>query len=133
MKARGQAALEVKVGVFVFLLLVLSATVIFLLGKKSNLFEEMARLKTSFRSASGLRVGAQVRLAGVEVGLVSGVHFPEDPRDQNVTVELKVRKEVLARITTDSKARIDSMGLLGDKIIDISIGTTGTPVEPGAM
>jgi phospholipid/cholesterol/gamma-HCH transport system substrate-binding protein len=133
MKPRGQTALEIKVGVFVFLLLVLSGAVIFLLGKKSNLFEEMVPLRTSFLSASGLRVGAQVRLAGVEVGLVTGVRFPGDPRDQHVTVDLKVRSEVLPRITTDSKARIDSMGLLGDKIIDISVGVTGTPVAANAM
>jgi phospholipid/cholesterol/gamma-HCH transport system substrate-binding protein len=133
MKARGQTALEVKVGVFVFLLLVLSGAVIFLLGKKSNLFEEMVPLRTSFLSASGLRVGAQVRLAGVEVGLVVGVKFPDDPRDQHVMVHMKVREEVLSRITTDSKARIDSMGLLGDKIIDISIGVTGTPVGRDAL
>jgi phospholipid/cholesterol/gamma-HCH transport system substrate-binding protein len=133
MKLRGQAALEIKVGVFVFLLLVLSGVAIFLLGRKSNLFEEQVDLKTSFLSASGLRVGAQVRLAGVLVGQVTAIRFPEDPRDRNVLVDMKVRSEVLPRITSHSKARIDSMGLLGDKVIDISVGVTGTPVEPGAM
>jgi phospholipid/cholesterol/gamma-HCH transport system substrate-binding protein len=127
------AVLEIKVGVFIFLLLVLSAAVIFLLGRKSNLFEEQVELRTSFKSASGLRVGAQVRLAGVQVGQVSQIHFAKDPRDQNVIVELKIRKEVLPRVTDKSRARIDSMGLLGDKIIDISVGVTGDPVEPGTM
>jgi phospholipid/cholesterol/gamma-HCH transport system substrate-binding protein len=133
MKLKGQAALEVKVGVFVFLLLVLAAVVIFLLGKRSLLFEDQVELRTSFLSASGLRVGAQVRLAGVQVGQVSGIQFGEDPRDQRIYVTLRIRKDALQRVTTDSKARIDSMGLLGDKIIDVSVGVTGTPVEAGAL
>jgi phospholipid/cholesterol/gamma-HCH transport system substrate-binding protein len=133
MKLKGQAALEVKVGVFVFLLLVLAAVVIFLLGKRSLLFEDQVELRTSFPSASGLRVGAQVRLAGVQVGQVSAIEFGEDPRDQRIYVTLRIRKDALQRVTTDSKARIDSMGLLGDKIIDVSVGVTGTPVEPGAL
>src|SRR5437762_8310395 len=99
MAPRGQAALEVKVGVFVFLLLVLAATAIFLLGRKSNLFEEQVDLGTSFLSASGLRVGAQVRLAGVQIGQVSGIRFSDNPRDKYVLVDLKVRKDVLPRIT----------------------------------
>jgi phospholipid/cholesterol/gamma-HCH transport system substrate-binding protein len=130
--ARGEAALEVKVGVFVFLLIAMSVTVIFLLGRTSNLFEEQVVLRTAFRSASGLRVGAQVRLAGVHVGQVASIHFGTNPRDPRVTVELKVQKAVLPRITQQSRARIDSMGLLGDKIIDISVGEAGKPVEPGA-
>jgi len=131
--ARGQAALEVKVGVFVFLLMALTVTVILLLGRTSQLFQEQLPLKTSFKTASGLRVGAQVRLAGVIVGQVAGIHFGADPRDPKVTVELKVAKEMFPRITTASRARIDSMGLLGDKIIDISVGQTGDPVPAGHM
>lgn len=131
--AKGQAALEVKVGVFVFLLMALSVTVIFLLGRTSNLFAEQVNLRTAFKSASGLRVGAQVRLAGVQVGQVGSIHFGENPRDPSITVELKIGAEVLSRITTQSKARIDSMGLLGDKIIDISVGEKGEPVEANAM
>jgi phospholipid/cholesterol/gamma-HCH transport system substrate-binding protein len=127
------AILETKVGVFVFLLLVLFAAVIFLLGRKSNLFEEQVELKTSFKSAAGLRVGAQVRLAGVQVGQVSHIRFPEDPREEQVIVNMKIRRDVLPRITRQSRARIDSVGLLGDKIIDISVGVTGEPVEPGTM
>lgn len=128
--ARGQAALEVKVGIFVFLLIALTVTVIFLLGSKSNLFTEQVTLKTSFKSASGLRVGAQIRLAGVQVGQVGAIHFGDNPRDPLVTVEMKVARAVLPRITKLSRARIDSMGLLGDKIIDISVGEKGEPVEP---
>ena len=124
MKASGstdrlRAGAFVAVGIFVFVVAV------FVLGKKSALFSPTDRLYVTFAEVNGLVVGAPVRLAGLEVGSVSAISFPEDLKDKRARVRLDVRSRYMARIRGDSRAFIDSNGLLGDKIINISLGDPG--------
>jgi phospholipid/cholesterol/gamma-HCH transport system substrate-binding protein len=125
--------LEVKVGIFVFLMVLLAGVVVFLIGKESNLFEQQVSLSTSFANVSGLKAGAPVRLSGLDVGVVTGIRFPDAAAQAKIDVFLKVRKDVTSRITTESVANIESRGLLGDKIIDITAETKGKPLAEGAV
>lgn len=117
--------LQVKVGAFVVGTLLLAVGMLFLLGEKKQVFESRATLTARFERIEGLVEGAPVRLAGVNVGTVSRVGFAHDPYDPRVVVKFEVSKDALARMHTDSIARIGSQGLLGDKIIEISVGTPG--------
>jgi phospholipid/cholesterol/gamma-HCH transport system substrate-binding protein len=76
-------------------------------------------LHASFTDVQGLREGAPVWLSGVSIGQVKSVRFGGDHR---VEVALQVRRRVLERIHEDSIARIDTQGLLGDKIVTITLG-----------
>ncbi len=120
--------MDVLLGVFVTLGLVVFTVFVFLIGKESRLFDRSAHVNTYFKNVVGLSVGADVMLAGVLVGYVDKIGFPsfgdKDPVSAGkVKVVLRIPDEKLAWIRTNSVARIDGKGLLGDKIINISLGT----------
>jgi phospholipid/cholesterol/gamma-HCH transport system substrate-binding protein len=74
-------------------------------------------------------VGAQVEIAGVQVGQVDGVSL--DLKDQVALVRLKIKESV--RLSDDVIASIKTAGLLGDKYIQLSPGGSGRYLEPGEM
>jgi len=114
---------EVKVGIFVVLILLLFGVGIFAIGSHQKYFQRQYTLWASFSNISGLIVGAPVRLAGLTVGRVNDILFPKDPEAKTITVELKINKGVQKRICEDSIASIQTMGLLGDKYVEISLGS----------
>src|SRR5207237_6031568 len=73
--------------------------------------------------------GATARLAGVQIGRVSAVTLPGEPGGK-VRVELRVARRFADRIRGDSVARIDTQGLLGDKIVEITVGSPSQPSVP---
>ena len=118
----------VLVGILLFIGFVLS------IGKRSALFEERYSLWTSFSSAEGLAVGAPVRLAGVTVGNVTRIGFGPNPRDRRLAITLTVERRVQDRIRQDSVASIGTIGLVGDKVLDLTVGSYDRPVlQAGAQ
>lgn len=113
----------IKVGIFVFAGVFLAMVVIFLLGSEKQIFKRQYILLTTFTDISGLRVGAQVQLAGLNVGMVDRISFAKELNDKRVEVRLAVNQEFQDRIRTDSTASISTQGLLGDKYVSISLGT----------
>ena len=73
---------------------------------------------------AGLKAGAPVRVAGVEVGAVSEVGFVGD----RVEVVMEIKKEHQPRITTESRAILGSVSLLGEAAVDITASTQGSPI-----
>lgn len=118
----------VKVGIFVFAGVFLAMLVIFLLGSEKQIFKRQYTLFTTFTDISGLRVGAQVQLAGLNVGMVDKIEFSEELNEKKVRVKLAINKEFQDRIRRDSVAEISTQGLLGDKYVSVSLGTP--PNEP---
>jgi phospholipid/cholesterol/gamma-HCH transport system substrate-binding protein len=121
-------AQEIRVGLFIFIGLVLAFIVVFSIGSKNQLFREQYTLFTNFKDVGGLMPGAPVRLAGVEVGTVSRVWFLTDRNKRLVGVELRINSDVQERIHEDSVASIQTMGILGDKYISITMGSPDQPV-----
>jgi phospholipid/cholesterol/gamma-HCH transport system substrate-binding protein len=117
------------------------------LGSEQNLFEQNYVLTTEFNEIAGLRTGAAVRLAGMDVGVVTGIEFnasgsaravaePEDPAeisrpaevgDKHIAVRMRVAKRFSERIRGDSLASIQTQGVLGDQFIALSLGSAGKP------
>jgi phospholipid/cholesterol/gamma-HCH transport system substrate-binding protein len=114
---------EIKVGIFVVVILLLFGVCVFVIGSHQKYFQRQYTLWASFSNIQGLIVGAPVSLAGLTVGRVNAIIFPEDPREKTIKVELKIKKGVQKRIREDSIASIQTMGLLGDKYVEISIGS----------
>lgn len=121
-------ATQVKVGIFVFLGVLFTMGIIFFLGSENQLFERQYNLYAHYRDISGLRVGAQVQLAGIRVGTVDQISFPTEVGEKNLRIRLRINQEFQERIREDSVAMVNTQGLLGDKFIAISIGGLEAPV-----
>jgi phospholipid/cholesterol/gamma-HCH transport system substrate-binding protein len=119
--------LRFRVGVFVVIALVAFVAVIYVLGARARLFEARYTIHADFTEVGGLREGATVRLAGVQIGRVTDVHLPPQPGGK-VRVDLTIGRQFADRIRQDSVARIETQGLLGDRIVEITVGTPEAPV-----
>jgi phospholipid/cholesterol/gamma-HCH transport system substrate-binding protein len=127
-RTRSLAWSELKIGIIATIALLLTATIIIAVGGAGGgLFVSRYELKTTFPDVMGLKSGAVVRLAGVEVGKVADVRFA----GAEVEVVVEVNDAMQPRITTDSRASIGSLSLLGEPVIDITPAATGTPLKDG--
>jgi phospholipid/cholesterol/gamma-HCH transport system substrate-binding protein len=115
-----------RVGVFVLIGLAAFLGMIYALGARARLFEPRFTISAEFTEVGGLVEGATVRLAGVQIGRVSGVHLPVQPGGK-VRVDMSIARQFGDRVRQDSVARIETQGLLGDKIIEISVGSPNAP------
>jgi phospholipid/cholesterol/gamma-HCH transport system substrate-binding protein len=122
-----QRSAQVRVGIFVFFTLVTFMAAIFLLGSRTQYFQPQYTLKAVFSNVGYLLEGAGVYLAGVQVGRVGEIRFFEDIAAQKVSVSLRIARDYQERIRQDSVAVITSSGLLGDKYIDITLGSESEP------
>ena len=124
--------LQVRIGGFILLSLVVFFAIIYLLGARARYFESKYELAAEFTDVGGLIEGATVRLAGVQIGRVTGVALSPQPGGK-VRVTMTVARRFQSRIRRNSEARIATQGLLGDKIVDITAGSADAPpLPPGA-
>lgn len=114
-----------KLGIFVTAGILLFITAIYFIGVNRNLFGSNFVLRSEFKNVSGLKQGSNVRLSGINIGTVNTIDFVSDSL---VVVKLLIRKDVQKYIKTDAVASIASDGLMGDKILIISPGTTSTTI-----
>jgi phospholipid/cholesterol/gamma-HCH transport system substrate-binding protein len=116
--------LSLVVGAFFLLALGGFAVMILSLSARTGVWTRHYDLVTRFGDVKGLIGSAPVRLAGKRVGQVKSVSFDaEDPDRPGLLVVMQIDQEVQERIRTDSVATIGSAGLLGDRVIEISLGT----------
>jgi len=133
MSDRRENAVKLRVGVFVILALLTFLGLIYALGARARLFESRYTVHAEFTEVGGLLEGATVRLAGVQIGRVTAVTLPGQPGGK-VRVDLTIARRFSDRIRKNSVARIETQGLLGDKIVEITLGdTTAPPLAPGEM
>jgi len=116
---------KVRLGLFVIGGLALFTIAIFIIGKQKNLFNPVFKLTTTFYNVSGLQVGNNIRFSGISVGTVDRISIIND---STVKVEMLVRKEVQQFIKTDCGVAIGSEGLIGDRLLIITQGSTNAPM-----
>ncbi len=114
-----------KLGLFAIAALVIAVSAIYYIGKEKNKFGTVLHISARFSSVSGLKMGSNVRLGGIDVGTVNGIDLVTDT---TVEVDMIIQKKVQKFIKKDAKASIGSDGLMGDKVIVITAGTPTTPV-----
>jgi phospholipid/cholesterol/gamma-HCH transport system substrate-binding protein len=114
-----------KLGMFVIVGLILFVFTIYFIGKQQNLFGSTFYLKSKFKTVSGLSVGNNVRFSGINVGTVDQIELLTD---SSVVVVLKIEKEVQKFIKTDAMASIGSDGLMGDKVLTVSPGSSSNKI-----
>ena len=122
-RTRSLAWSELKIGLLSVFAIVMAVMLIFLLSGEGGFFWQQYGLKSIFPNVAGLKPGAPVRVAGVEVGSVDEVDFLGD----RVEVSMKLRRDMQPRVTTRSTASLGSVSLLGEAAVDITASTEGTP------
>ena len=131
--ARAERRVDVKVGAFILIILAMAVAMVLVLAQKRHVFEHRVVIHTVFQEVQGLKEGAPVRLSGVNIGQVSRLAFAKEKTASLIHVDLEISRESLERIGTDSIARIGSQGLLGDKIIELSVSANPeSPIAAGA-
>lgn len=116
---------QLKVGVLVLVALIILAFAIVKLGQAGNLFGKRYRLVSYVSNASGLRVGGPVTVAGQLAGSIKEIKFlpPDADTSRNLQLLVEINQSVREQVRQDSRAKINAMGLLGDKVYDVSVGT----------
>ena len=121
---------EVKVGLLVVAAFVILGIAVFLVSERRNMFALKNRYYIQFGTVLGLAPGSPAQLNGVTVGSVRKVVLPESVDEEFITVWIDVDRRYGDRVREDSTARIKTLGLLGDKFIEISSGSPGSPLIP---
>jgi phospholipid/cholesterol/gamma-HCH transport system substrate-binding protein len=119
-----------RVGLVVLVALVFVMLSVFMVGRRANLFKKKLPFQTHFETAAGLVSGNPVRLNGVTIGNVIEVNLSPDPADQSVRVVYEIDRKVVSRMRTGTRASIKTIGLLGDKYIDLAGGSSEEPQVP---
>ncbi len=117
--------LEFIVGVFVLTGIVCLAYLSIKLGKLELIGGNVYEVIAQFNTASGLKAGSSVEIAGVEVGRVRAITLNEDRAAVILAVDNKVK------LYTDTIASIKTRGIIGEKFLALSPGGGGDPLKPG--
>jgi len=129
-----QASKAFSVGLVAFVALTAIGVGVFLVGSEQRFWEGRADYRLHFTRTNGLQEGAPVALDGVNVGRVARMRFPIDPRAQYVQVDISVSTNVSSRIRRDTTAKIGTLGMLGDKYIELNSGTLDSEaIEYGGL
>ena len=112
---------SIRVGIFVLLGLTIIGVGIFMIGDTKRLWDPKIPYRAAFADVAGLKPGAPVRMGGVDIGTVMKVGHAEDVADPRIHVTLSIVRSESTRIFNDSIAKVANKGLLGDKMIEITV------------
>ena len=118
---------ETIVGFFVMVSLTALFIMVLIIARQEGLFQRYVEYQSTFKNVSGLKPGSEVHLAGVTVGNVKEIII--EPAG-NTKVTFNVIRRYSDQIREDSQASIGFMGLLGDKSLDLSAGSSGKAAIP---
>lgn len=110
---------QLKVGVVITAALVITFLAVMFAGNIETIFVPKATIYATFNDVKGLRKGSPVWFSGVEIGSVKKIGFTAE---QKIIVEMLIRSTALSYLKEDSLADILTLGLLGDKYIEITPG-----------
>lgn len=118
---------EFKVGMFVAIGIAIFIAMVFSIGSLRS-FEQRYSIKLRFDFANGLQLASPVRLAGVQVGEVKDISIIFDEEKKKTVVELIVLLSKKARVEKDADVFINTLGLIGEKYVEIIPGTPGSDI-----
>ncbi len=125
---------QLRVGLTVVFASITLAVLLFLMSGTTGLFSKRMTLVSYFDNASGLRLGAPVRLSGVDIGNVAKILIVHD-KDKQITpvqVVMKVSTKYSFDLRRDSETSLDTAGVLGETYLDInSSQAIGPPAQDG--
>ncbi len=117
----GKTKLELKVGIFVFIGLAILVVFILSIGSFKT-WTSGYEVDVSFKFVNGVKLGAPVRFAGLDTGQVKKIRFDFDPVAQVTMVKVTCWLKKGVNIPSDSTVWVNTLGLLGEKYIEIIPG-----------
>jgi phospholipid/cholesterol/gamma-HCH transport system substrate-binding protein len=114
---------KIKTGLTIFSGLVILFVFIILIGTDDYLFSDTYNLYMYLDNTTGLVKGAPVTLGGYKIGDIQEVTFINQQSGGSIKIKLRILAEYKNRITASSYAEINSIGILGDKFVNISLGS----------
>ncbi len=126
---------ELRVGLFVLVALIIVAVGIFYVTGGQGFWVTKYRLITYLPEVESLQQGAPVSLDGLQVGNVESIRLTPQPPDKrhNITVVMRINRTYHDQIRSDSTASLVTEGLLGNRYVDITRGSTGSEIPPGGV
>jgi phospholipid/cholesterol/gamma-HCH transport system substrate-binding protein len=125
---------NLKVGIVVLIGLAIFVFIISIVGTEQNIFASTYSLQLFMPNIHGLVNGAMVTLGGLKVGYVTDLQFTRRDSVNGIDVTMKVLTKYRSSITSSTVAQIKTIGLLGDKYVDLSIGSPmETPLAENSL
>jgi phospholipid/cholesterol/gamma-HCH transport system substrate-binding protein len=122
---------DLTVGIVVLVAAFIFTIGVFSIGSEQRVWVRKVSYRLEIPEANGLQGGSPVRLAGVQVGTVTGVSFSPDPNNNNIEIQLSVDQAHQHRIREDTRANVKILTLLGgEKYVELSPGSPDRPVLP---
>lgn len=112
---------KIRLGIFVIVGTVLFILTMYFIGSKQHLFSNTFTISAIFENVSGLQRGNNVRFSGIDVGTVQRI---EILNDTSIRVDMIIKESVKKFIKKDAIASIGTDGLMGNKLVNISPGST---------
>ncbi|MCJ7758549.1 MAG: MlaD family protein [Gillisia sp.] len=121
---------NIKLGIFVIMGSILLVLAVYFIGSKKDLFQNTSKISSVFKNVSGLQIGNNVRLSGVNVGTVRGIEILTDTA---IVVDMFIDDNTFHLIKKNSIATIISDGLVGSMMVDIRPGKEHSDeiIKPG--
>lgn len=123
-------AREAKIGLLVVAALAILMATVLSLSQDTHFWERRVSYSVHFARTNGLQEGGLVSLSGVPIGSVDGLEFPTDPVAHYIIVNLNVRSGFASRIRENTLASIGTIGLLGDRYIELTPSLEDAPPLP---
>jgi len=117
----GKTKLELKVGIFVFIGLTILVIFVLSIGGIKT-WSSGYRINLNFNFINGVKIGAPVRFAGVDVGEVKKIDLQYLSEENRSNVRLEVWVKDVIRVPVDSTVWVNTLGLLGEKYVEIIPG-----------
>jgi phospholipid/cholesterol/gamma-HCH transport system substrate-binding protein len=119
-----KSATHIKLGIFITLGLILFTSAIYVIGMNQQFFNKTFHIYGIFSDVSGLQEGNNVRFAGIKVGIVEYITIVSDT---TVSVSISIDEDVRKFIKKDAVALIGTEGLMGNKALIITSGSSNLP------
>jgi phospholipid/cholesterol/gamma-HCH transport system substrate-binding protein len=126
---------QLRVGITVLVALITLAVLIFVMTGTTGLFTKKISVRTYVDNAGGLRVGAPVRLEGVDIGNVTGIRVTADPQRRAAPVEIimKITTKYSDAMRSDCQVELTTAGVLGEVFVDMDCRQAkGGPLQNGS-
>jgi phospholipid/cholesterol/gamma-HCH transport system substrate-binding protein len=125
---------DLKVGITILTGIVVLALFLMLVGTREYLFSGTQSFRVFFTDVNGLTRGSLVTLNGYKVGRVEDMELSQRDGHNGIVALLSVDASQSPRITTSSRVVVKTTGMLGDKYLDITMGSPDEPpVQPGGF
>jgi phospholipid/cholesterol/gamma-HCH transport system substrate-binding protein len=125
---------QLRVGITVVVAAIALGVLLFLMSGTTGLFTHRITVRSYFDNAEGLRLGAPVRLSGVDIGNVTLIRIVSDKEKQLTPVEvtMKISTKYSFDMRRDSVTSLETAGVLGETFLDIdSSQAVGGPLQDG--